>query len=112
MEILLTNIDVQNKKEIYKLTKAESLRVQDVERGTVIPVEKYALYVEEKADGTKNNVLAVVGGGIKVSTISKTFINSFMECVSFMGDEPFNIVITGGTSKGGRKYVDCELDCT
>ena len=111
MEIIKTNADLTNKKEVYKLTKSESVRVQDVEPGTSIPVEKYALYIEEKADGTKQNVLAVVGGGIKVATISKTFIATFMECVDFMGDDDFSIIITGGTSKAGRKYVSCELDC-
>ena len=111
MEIIKTNADLTNKKEWYKLTKSESVRVQDVEPGTLIPVEKYALYIEEKSDGTKQNVLAIIGGGIKVSTISKTFIDSFMECVELMCDDPFSIVITGGTSKAGRKYVNCELDC-
>lgn len=111
MEIIKTNADINNKKELYKLTKSESIRVQDVEPGTSIPVEKYALYVEEKPDGTKQNVLAVVGGGLKVATISKTFINSFMECVDLMGDDAFSILITGGTSKAGRRYVSCELDC-
>lgn len=111
MEIIKTNADLSNKKELYKLTKSESMRVQDIETGTSIPVEKYALYVEEKADGTKQNVLAIVGGGVKIATISKTFQNAFMECVDLMGGDEFSIIITGGTSKAGRKYVSCELDC-
>ena len=112
MTIIKTNIDVTDKKAVYRLTKSESARVQDVQRGTVIPVESYALYVEEKQDGTKQNVLAIVGGGLKISTISKTFINSFMECAELMEPDPFSIVITGGSSKNGRQYVDCELDCS
>jgi hypothetical protein len=111
MQILKTNIDATNKKEVYRLTKSESQRVQDVEKGVSLPVDKWALYTEKNSKGEEQNVLAIVSGGMKVSTISKTFIDSFLECVELMEDEPFSIVITGGTSKGGRQYVNCELDC-
>jgi hypothetical protein len=115
MNIIRTNIDTTDKKAVYRLTKSESQRVQDVERGLSLPVDKWALYTETKRakDGTENEqtVLAIVSGGMKISTISKTFIDSFIECVDLMGGEPFSIVITGGTSKGGRQFVNCELDC-
>ena len=111
MEIIRTNIDRTNKKELYKLTKSASMRVQDVEQGTSIPVEKFAIYTEPNNKGEEQTVLAIVGGGLKITTISKTFIDSFNECLSIMEDEPFSIIITGGTSKGGRHFVDCELDC-
>lgn len=115
MNIIKTNIDVSDKKKVYKLTKAESQRVQDLEQGVSFPVDSWALYEEPKMkkDGTAENqtVLAVVSGGVKFATISQTFINSFMECVDLMDGEPFSIIITGGTSKGGRQYVNCELDC-
>lgn len=111
MEIIRTNIDVNNKKEIYRLTKSESVRVQDMERGVSLPVDKYALYVEEDNKGEKRNVLAVVSGPSKFATISQTFIRSFLECVDLMDGEPFSIIITGGQSKNGRQYVNCELDC-
>lgn len=111
MQILKTNIDATNKKEVYRLTKSESQRVQDVEKGVSLPVDKWALYTEKNSKGEEQNVLAIVSGGMKVSTISKTFIDSFLECVDLMENDPFSIVITGGTSKGGRQYVNCELDC-
>lgn len=115
MNIIKTNADPNNKKLLYKLTKAAAQRVQDLEKGTTFPVDLYALYEEDKLkkDGSTETqtVLAVVSGGTKFATISQTFINSFMECVDIMGDDKFAIVITGGTSKGGRQYVDCELDC-
>ena len=115
MEIIRTNIDKANKKEVYKLTKSESQRVQDVEKGVSLPVDKWALYTETKRDKngneTEQTVLAIVSGGMKISTISQTFISSFMECVDLMEGEDFSIVITGGTSKGGRQYVNCEMDC-
>ena len=115
MNILKTNIDTADKKAVYKLTKSESQRVQDVEKGVSLPVDKWALYAETKRgkDGTESEqtVLAIISGGMKISTISQTFIDSFMECVELMDGDPFSIVITGGTSKGGRQYVNCELDC-
>ena len=111
MQILKSNIDTTDKKAVYKLTKSESQRVQDVEKGVSLPVDKWALYTEKNSKGEEQTVLAIVSGGMKVSTISKTFIDSFMKCVELMDGEPFSIVITGGTSKGGRQYVNCELDC-
>lgn len=115
MNIIRTNIDTTDKKAVYRLTKSESQRVQDVERGLSLPVDKWALYTENKRakDGTESEqtVLAIVSGGMKISTISKTFIDSFMECVDLMGDDAFSIVITGGTSTSGRQFVNCELDC-
>ena len=111
MKIIRSNIDETNKKEVYKLTKSESQRVQDIEPGLSLPVDKWGLYTEPNTKGEEQTVLAVVSGKMKVSTISQTFIKSFMEIVDLMGEEPFSIIITGGTSKGGRKFVDCELDC-
>lgn len=111
MEIIRTNIDVSNKKAVYRLTKAASVRVQDMEQGLSFPVDSYMLYTEENSKGEKQNVLTVVSGSTKFSTISQTFIRSFFECVDLMGEDPFAIIITGGQSKNGRRYVDCELDC-
>ena len=115
MNIIRTNIDCNDKKKVYKLTKADSQRVQDLEQGTSFAVDAWALYEEDKLkkDGTteKQTVLSVVSGGVKFSTISQTFIRSFMECVDLMENDPFSIIITGGTSNGGRQYVNCELDC-
>lgn len=115
MNIIRTNIDITDKKAVYKLTKAESQRVQDVEKGLSLPVDQWAIYTETKCgkDGTESEqtVLTIISGSMKISTISQTFIDSFMECVELMENDPFSIIITGGTSKGGRKFVNCELDC-
>ena len=111
MQILKTNIDETNKKAVYRLTKSESMQIQKVERGTSIPVDNYALYEEENNKGELQTVLAFTSGGVKFSTISKTFIRSFMECVDLMEDEAFSIIVTGGETKSGRGFVNCELDC-
>ena len=111
MNIIKTNIDPTDKKAVYRLTKSESMQIQKVERGTSIPVERYALYEEENSKGEFQNVLAFTSGGMKFSTISKTFIRSFMECVDLMENDPFSIIVTGGETKSGRGFVNCELDC-
>lgn len=114
-----TNINTENKKDIYRMTKGESLKIEGLEKGITIPVDKYALYVEEKErngrDGStetyNQNVLTFTSCNQKFGTISATFIKSFMEIVDIMEGDPFAIIITGGQSKAGRNYVNCELDC-
>ena len=119
MKFICTNINQSDKKEVYRMTKGDSLKVQDMEKGTSFPVDKYAVYEEtktrKKQDGTTeeytDTVLTVVSGNMKLGTISATFIKSFLEIVALMEGDPFSIVITGGKSKNGREYVNCELDC-
>ena len=120
MEFIKTNIDISDKKQVYRMTKGDSLKVQDMDRGTSFPVDLYAVYNEEKQrnkqDGSTETytqqVLTLVSGNMKMGTISSTFIKSFLEIVDIMGSDPFAIIITGGKSKNGRDYVNCELDCS
>lgn len=119
MKITRSNINTQDKREVYRLTKGESQKIDGLEKGISLPVEKWALYEESKTrkkqDGTEEEytqtVLTFVSGGYKFGTISATFIKSFLEIVDLMENEPFAIVITGGESKNGRRYVNCEMDC-
>lgn len=119
MNFIKTSIDTQNKKAVYRMTKGDSLKIEGVEKGTTLPVEAYALYdddkIRQKQDGTTEEytqrVLTFVSCGHKFGTISATFIRSFMEIVEIMEGEKFAIIVTGGQSKNGRNYVNCELDC-
>ncbi len=106
MEFIKTNIDTTNKKQVYRMTCGDSLKIEGIEKGMTIPVDNYALYQE----GDKE-VLTFTSGAHKYGTISKTFIKSFMEIADIMEGEKFSIIITGGVSKNGRNYVNCELDC-
>lgn len=120
MEFIKTNIDIADKKAVYRMTKGDSAKVQDLPKGESLPISKYAVYnetkVRNKQDGTteeyEQQVLTFVSGNMKAGTISNTFIKSFLEIVDIMGDEAFSIIVTGGKSKNGREYVNCELDCT
>lgn len=119
MEFIRTSINTADKKQVYRMTKGDSAKIEGLEKGLSIPVDNYALYKEtkerNKADGSKESydqtVLTFTSGPHKFGTISATFIKSFLEILDIMGDEKFAIVITGGTSKGGRQFVNCELDC-
>ena len=116
MEIIKTNVDVNDKKAIYKLTKSSSTMVQEAPAGLSVPVENWALYNDPKQqkDGTvkENKVLSFVDtSGVKYSTISATFIREFLDIVDIMGDYPFAILLIHGTTRGGKPFVSCELDC-
>lgn len=119
MTFLKTNINTEDKRQVYRMIKGESTKIEGLERGLSIPVDHFALYIEEKdrkkQDGTmeqyEQTVLTFTSGPHKFGTISATFIKSFLEIVEIMDGDPFAIIITGGESKSGRKYVNCELDC-
>ncbi len=119
MEFIKTNIDTGDKKAVYRMTKGDSCKIDGIEKGVTIPVEKYALYDEvktrRKSDGSEEEytqrVLTFTSGPQKFGTISTTFIKSFFEIVDIMQEDPFAIIITGGETKSGRHYVNCELDC-
>ena len=111
MNILMGNIDMKDKKAVYRMTKSESTQVKDLERGLSMPVDKWCLYEEENSKGELQQVLSFTSGQQKVSTISKTFVRSFLECAELMDGDPFSVIITGGETKSGRSYVNCELDC-
>lgn len=112
MEFYKTNIDTANKREVYRMTEGESLKIEGLEKGLSLPVDKYAYYGEPTGeDGKVKNILTFTSGPHKFGTISATFVKSFLRIVEIMGDEHFAIIITGGESKNGRKYVNCELDC-
>ena len=119
MTFLRTNINTEDKKQVYRMTKGDSQKIDGLERGLSLPVDHFALYTEakdrKKQDGTteqyEQTVLTFTSGPHKFGTISATFIKSFLEIVDIMGSDPFAIIITGGESKSGRKYVNCELDC-
>lgn len=119
MKFIQTNINTDDKKQVYRMTKGDSHKIDGLEKGLSLPVDAYALYEDEKTrkkqDGTEEQytqtVLTFVSGGHKFGTISATFIKSFLEIVEIMGDEKFAIVITGGKSRNDRNFVNCELDC-
>ena len=113
MNIIVTNITnlTESKKTLYKLTRAKGLNIKDLENGERIPVDAWALYTDVNTKGTEQTVLAILSGENKFHTISPTFQRDFSDIVSLMDGEDFAIIITKATSKAGREFVTCELDC-
>lgn len=117
MQILATNIAnlKESKKTLYRMTVSGGLNVQKLspeQLSQSYPVDVYVLYQDTNEKGEEHQILSIWTGKEKLSTISQTFIKSFVKIVDLMEDEPFNILIKTGESKNGRKYVDCELDCS
>ena len=69
------------------------------------------LYTDVNTKGTEQTVLAIISGEKKYHSISPTFQRDFADIVSIMDGEDFTIIITKATSKAGREFVTCELDC-
>lgn len=116
MEIISTNVQnlKDSKKLLYKMTVSAGLNVQKLteeQKAKSYPVDVYVLYSDVNEKGEEHQILSILSGKDKLSTISQTFIKSFMKIVDLMDGDPFSILVTGGESKNGRKYVDCDLDC-
>ena len=111
MTFLKTNINTEDKRQVYRMTKGDSQKIEGLEKGLSLPVDHFALYTEvkdrKKQDGSveqyEQTVLTFTSGPHKFGTISATFIKSFLEIVDIMEGDPFAIIITGGESKSGRK---------
>ena len=113
MNIIDTNISniTESKKVMYKLTRAKGMNIKDLENGDRVPVDAWALYTDVNTKGTEQTVLAILSGENKYHSISPTFQRDFADIVSLMDGEDFAIIITKATSKSGREFVTCELDC-
>lgn len=116
MEIIKTNIDRNDKREIYRLTKSKSEMVQSAPDGMSVAVTKWALYNDpkEQKDGSlrDNQVLSFIDpAGVKYSTVSQTFIREFLDIVMIMEPDPFAVIVIHGKTKSGKDFVSCELDC-
>lgn len=113
MNIIETNIAniADDKKTLYKLTRAKGSNIKDLENGERVPVDAWVLYTDVNTKGTEQTVLAIISGDKKYHSISPTFQRDFADIVSLMDGEDFAIIITKATSKAGREFVTCELDC-
>lgn len=111
MKIIRTNIDnlEASKTMLYKLTRSKGEKMSKAD-GT-FPVDAFLLYEDVNSKGEEQRVLSIISGGRKLDTISTTFIREFEAIADIMDGDPFSIVIIHSTSKAGREFVTCELDC-
>ena len=116
MEILNCNFDRADKVSVYKLTKSSSIMVQEAPDGLSVPVDKWALYNDQKVqkDGTvkDSQVLSFTDtAGVKYSTVSATFIREFLDIYAIMSPDPYAVILKHGKTKANKSFVTCELDC-
>lgn len=116
MEILNCNFDRNDKVSVYKLTKSSSMMVQEAPDGLSVPVDKWALYNDQKPqkDGTvkDSQVLSFTDtAGVKYSTVSATFIREFLDIDAIMSPDPYAVILKHGKTKANKSFVTCELDC-
>jgi hypothetical protein len=114
MEIIRTNNSqlANDKKLLYRLTKAAGKNVKDLE-GSYL-VRNWLLYSDVNQRGEPQDVLSILatnadGEMVKLQTISKTFQRDFLQIVDIMGDEQYSIDVVHGLTKAGRDFVTCEL---
>lgn len=100
-----------SKKDLYKMTKGDTVSVRDGV-GVIFKTAAYILYQDTNQRGENVEVLSIMTSDRTVySTISETFKTRFFDIVETFGDElpDTDILITEGTSKAGRQYASCTI---
>ena len=98
--------------ERYLMTTAPTIKtVKTLNDGDVVKVAGYLEFVDEKEDGTSAELMSIITtDNVVYSTQSVTFKRSIKDIEAVMQGFPFPVKKISGTSKAGRKYVDCVLD--
>lgn len=115
MKILKTNIDnlAESAMLVYKLTKSKLAKsvnkMTDTELDNDYPVDAYLFYEDTNNKGEAIILLSILSGDTVIVAQSQTFRASFEDITEICGDRPFTIQVVTGTSKSGRRYMDCEL---
>lgn len=101
-----------SKKDLYKMTKGDTVSVRDGV-GITFKTAAYILYQDTNQRGEDVEVLAIMAEDRTVySTVSATFKQRFFDIVDTFGIKDLpdtEIVITEGTSKAGRQYASCTI---
>ena len=115
MTISKTNIDTNDKRALYRMTRGESEKVQELHDGDVIAVENYCLHLDDKVDEKTGETYQVpvltftTQSGRKFGTISPSFIREFEVIVDLMDGEAFEVRILKRKSRNNREFITCEL---
>ena len=115
MTISKTNIDTNDKRALYRMTRGESEKVQELHDGDVIAVENYCLYLDDKIDDKTGETFQqpvltfTTQTGRKFGTISPSFIREFEVIVDLMDGEAFEVRILKRKSRNNREFITCEL---
>lgn len=99
---------------IYKMTRGKTTisvnKLDDDQLDRDYAVSAFVLYKDVNSKGEDVEILSVLTeSGLVLAAQSKTFKESFFDIVDIVGDRPFSIRVLSGTSKSGRRYMDCDL---
>lgn len=111
MNIIKKSANVVSAFDLYKLVQSPDRKKLTDIKGQTIELDKWALYTEPDKDGKEMYLLALsTVDGTAYCTNSATFCRSFesaVETFAQFGEEFHEILVTNGTSKNGRDYIDC-----
>lgn len=109
MNLINTNKPDMSKRDIYALTRGQSVSLKDVENGAGITPDVWALYTDV-SKGNEVEILSVkdVDGNV-FTTNSPTFKEEFAYIADLMSGEQYDIRVIKRESKAGRTYITCEL---
>lgn len=98
------------KRDAYRLTKAQDVNKMQTLTGATIAPERWVLFEDpDPKTGEIKTVLVIESNGEKFGTISKTFIDAFIDAAEEFGEDLGEITVVGGKSKAGRDFITCEI---
>ena len=99
------------KEEAYIMTASnQGTSMKDVPDNAEIQVNIWAFVERTNEDtGEELELLSIFDGQNVYVTQSKTFLKSFKEISTIMGEEGYKIRKISGTTRSGREYIDCQL---
>lgn len=109
MQILKSSENL-SKKDIYDLTRSPKIHKMSDAVGSVLPVKAFAVYLDDKADGSAVQILSIqTEDGTVYATNSATASGEFDAILDIMGEDAFSVEVVKGTSKAGREYITLAL---
>lgn len=99
---------------LYKMTRGKTTisvnKMDDDQLDRDYAVSAFVLYKDVNNKGEDVEILSVLTeSGLVLAAQSKTFKESFFDIVDIVEERPFSIRVLSGTSKSGRRYMDCDL---
>lgn len=99
---------------LYKMTRGKTTvsvnKLDDDQLDQDYSVSAWLIYTDVNSKGEDVEILSILTeSGLVLAAQSKTFKESFFDIVDIVDDRPFSIRVLSGTSKSGRRYMDCDL---
>lgn len=115
MKVIRSNVEnIENEVVLlYKLTKGKknktAAKLNDEELLKEYPVDAWLEYEDADKDGKPITLLSIMSGETVVVAQSATLQRDFFEILEIVGERNFTIRFVDGESKGGRRFMSCEL---